>query len=92
MLIKYVSASCTNKNVYKKVNKKDCYQRTDHQQKTDKTERARELGRKTREEIGKGKSNERAKIPDKGEDLRHPRPLFAVQGKRTPMHTYRQQQ
>ena len=40
----------------------------------------------------KGESNERAKIPDKGEDLRHPRPLFAVQGKRTPMHTYRQQQ
>ena len=39
----------------------------DHYQKNDKTESARGLGRKTREEIGKGNQNDSLKIPDRGE-------------------------
>jgi len=75
-----VSASCTNKNVYKKVNKKDCYQRTDHQQKTDKTERARELGRKTREVIGKVNQTTALRIQTGGQ---HQTSLASLRGKYT---------
>ena len=39
--------------------------RMDHLQKNDKTERVRGVGRKTREEIRKGESNESPEIPDR---------------------------
>ena len=38
----------------------------DPQQRNAKTERARKLGRKTSEEIGKGESNDSPEIPDRG--------------------------
>ena len=37
--------------------------RMDHQQKNDKTEKARGLGRKTREEVGKGNQMTALKVP-----------------------------
>ena len=50
-------------------------QRMDHQQKNDMTETARELGRKTREEIVKGESNVSPEIPDRRRtSCRHLRP------------------
>ena len=52
--------------------------RIDYQQKNDKTERARGLGRKTRGDR-KVESNDSPEIPDNGGGIRHPQPCFGSQ-------------
>ena len=47
----------------------------DHQQKNDKTKRARGLGRKNKRGDRKGESNDSLEIPDGG-GTRHPQPPF----------------
>ena len=67
------SANCSTRAIQKSLTLNEKYlrvfwkkvRRMDHQQKNDKTERARGLGRKNKRGDRKGKSNDSPKIPDR---------------------------